>query len=213
MKRLLAIMALLPNLSCITGPPPRPAGTVPQLAAGVGAPCGCTSTSAEQSLAAGRAALRQKHYAEAIYLLDDASKRFAKDRRVRVELGRAYLYDHQEYRAMRLFREVLREDPSNRPAKLELARALGYHRGYDAANQLYRELLKADPNDEGASVGLIRNLIYEHQTEEARRELDQALARHPNSPRLRNVKARLEKESEKPSASGQASPQQTASKP
>jgi tetratricopeptide (TPR) repeat protein len=213
MKRPLAIIGLLANLSCITVPPPRSPGTVPELAAGFGTPSGYTSTSAEQSLAAGRAALRQRHYAKAIYLLDDASTRFPRDRRVQVELGRAYLYDHQEYRAMRLFREVLREDPSNRPAKLELARVLGYHRHYDASNQLYKELLKANPNDEPASLGLIRNLIYEHQTEEARRELDQALARHPNSPRLRNVKARLEKESEKPSARGQARPEQTANKP
>jgi tetratricopeptide (TPR) repeat protein len=154
---------------------------------------GQTNMSVEQSLAAGQAALRQKHYAEAIRVLEDASSRFPRDRRLRVELGRAYLYDHQDDRAIKLFQEVLREDPSNRPAKLELARALGYHRDYNASNQLYRELLKANADDEAAWVGLVRNLIHQKQTAEARRELDRALARHPNSLLLQKFKDRLEK--------------------
>jgi tetratricopeptide (TPR) repeat protein len=152
-----------------------------------------TSNSVDGSLVAGRAALRQKHYAEAIRVLQDGLKRFPGDRRLRVELGRAYLYDRQYDRGVALFREVLREDSSNRLAKLELARVLGYRRDYEASNQLYRELLQVNPGDEAASAGLVRNLIHQKRMAEAQRELDLALARHPNSPRLEKVKNRLNK--------------------
>jgi len=82
--------------------------------------------------------IQQRHYAEAIHLLEDGLKRFPADRTLKIELGRAYLYNRQDDRAMHLFREVLREEPSNRVAKLELARTLGYQRDYEASNVLYR---------------------------------------------------------------------------
>ncbi len=164
------------------------------LAGGTGiASDGQTSKSVDQSLAAGQAALRQKHHAEAIRPLQDALKRFPADRRLRVELGRTYLYDHQDDRAIRLFREVLREDPSNRPAKLGVARALNCHRDYAASNQLYRELLKANPDDDGTAVGLAHNLTNQKHTGEARPQLGRDLAPHPNSPRLRKAQNRPEK--------------------
>ncbi len=152
-----------------------------------------TTKSVDESLAASQAALRQKHYSEAIQILQSALKRSPGNQRLRVELGRAYLYDRQDDHAMQIFGKVLREDPSNRRAKLELARALGYHGEYNASNHLYRELLKANADDEAASVGLVRNLIHQKRTAEARQELDQALARHPNSVPLKQGKLRLEK--------------------
>jgi tetratricopeptide (TPR) repeat protein len=170
------------------------------VAAGAGTTFGRTSKSADQSLAAGRAALQQKHHAEAIQLLQNGLRRYPDDQRLRVELGRAYLYNHQDTYALALFRKVLRKDPSNRPAKLELARALSYRREYDASNQLYRQLLKVNPDDEAASVGLARNLIHQKHAAEGLRELDRALARHPNSVRLQQAKARMEKRLSKPSA-------------
>jgi tetratricopeptide (TPR) repeat protein len=159
----------------------------------MGTTSGQTSESTEQSLAAGRAAVRQKHYDQAIDLLEGGLTRSPNDERLRVELGRAYLYSHQDERAMQLFREALGKNPSNRTAKLELARALGYHPDYEASSQLYRELLKANPDDDAASVGLVRNLIHQKRTAEARQELDRALARHPNSVPLKQAKLRLEK--------------------
>jgi len=169
------------------------------LAGGARAATGQESTSARQSLAAAQEALRQQHYAEAIHLLQDALTRFPGDRRLRVELGRAYLYDRQDGRATQLFREVLREDPSNREAKLELARALGYQRDYKASNQLYRELLAANPDDEAADIGLVRNLMRQNKSAEAQREVEQALARHPNSLRLQEYRDRLEPGRSRPS--------------
>ncbi len=158
------------------------------LAHGAGAAFAQANPSAEQSLAAAQAALRQKHNAKAIQILREALERFPGDDRLRVELGRAYLYDHQDDRAIGLFREILGKHPSNRPAKLELARALGYRHDYDASNQLYRELLASKADDEAASVGLVRNLIHQKRTTEARQELDRALASHPNSPTLAKYK-------------------------
>ena len=149
--------------------------------------------SAEQILQAGRSALQQQHYAEAIRLLEDGLKDFPNDRQLKLELGRAYLYNRQDDRAMQLFREVLREEPSNRMAKLQLARALGYHRDYKTSNQLYRELLASNPDDEAAALGLIRNLMHQKRPAEARRELERALARHPDSKRLQEYKQRLDK--------------------
>lgn len=154
---------------------------------------GQENKSVEQELAASRAAIQEQHYDEAIHVLKEALGRFPGDPRLRVELGRAFLYDHQDEQAMRLFREVLSEDPSNRGAKLQLARALGYRRDYMPSDKLYRELLAANPADEAASLGLIRNLMHQRQTAEARREVERALAIHPNSLRLQEYKQQLEK--------------------
>lgn len=155
---------------------------------------GQTRPSSEQALEAGRAALQQENYAEAIRLLQEGLKQYPNDRRLKVELGRAYLYNRQDDQAIQLFREVLREEPSNRTAKLELARALGYHRNYEESNQLYQELLSSNPNDEAAAFGLIRNLLHKKRTAEARRELERALARHPESKRLQEYKQRLDQQ-------------------
>lgn len=154
---------------------------------------GQDNVSVQQSVAVAHAAIRQQHYSEATSLLEDALTHFPGDQRLRVELGRAYIYDHQDSRAMELFRGVLREDPSNRGAKLELARVLSYRRDYETSSRLYRELLAADPDDEAAAIGLVRNLMEQRKRDEARREVDRALARHPNSIRLQEYKDDLEK--------------------
>ena len=152
---------------------------------------GQTQASSEPSLQAGRAAIQQRHYGEAIHLLEDGLKRFPADRTLKIELGRAYLYNRQDDRAMHLFREVLREEPSNRIAKIELARALGYQRDYEASNILYHDLLDAGP-DEAAEVGLIRNLMHQGKKAEAGRELDQALIRFPQNRQLQEYKQKPE---------------------
>jgi tetratricopeptide (TPR) repeat protein len=153
-----------------------------------------TQTPSEEARARGYTALREHRYTDAIHLLELALKNSPNDRGLKIELGKAYLYNHQDDRAIQLFKEVLREDPSNRPAKLELARALGYQRNYEASDALYRELLKANA-DEEAETGLIRNLMHQGKWEEASRELKIALARYPNSPRLREYERRLERKS------------------
>lgn len=153
---------------------------------------GQTSTPNKQTLEAGREALRQQHYAEAIGLLEEGLKESPNNLELKVELGRAYLYSRQDERASKLFQEVLREEPSNREAKLELARTYGYQRQYKRSDQMYRELLASKPDDEDAEFGLIRNLMHEKQSREARRELQQALALHPDSKRLQEYKRRLE---------------------
>jgi thioredoxin-like negative regulator of GroEL len=155
---------------------------------------GQTKPSSEQTLQAGRVALGQKHYAEAIRLLEGGLEESPNNLELKVELGRAYLYNRQDELAIQLFQQVLREQPRNRAAKLELARTFGYHRQYKSSNQMYRELLASKPDDEAAQLGLIRNLIHEKQSAEARRELEQALALHPNSQRLQEYKQRLERE-------------------
>ncbi len=149
--------------------------------------------SRDQILEAGRAALREQHYTEAIHLLEDGLKRFPRDQEIKVELGRAYLFDRQDDRAIGLFKEVLKEEPSNRMAKLQLARTMGYHRDYEASSQLFSELLQAHPDDEAAALGLIRNLMHQDRTAEARRQLDLALAHHPHSKFLKEYKERLDK--------------------
>jgi tetratricopeptide (TPR) repeat protein len=156
-----------------------------------------TKASSEPALQAGRAAIQQGHYAEAIHLLEEAQRKSPGDRNLKVELGRAYLYNHQDKQATQLFREVLREEPPNRVAKLELARALGYQRDYRASNVLYRELLAAGP-DEAAEAGLIRNLMHQHKTGEARGELEQALVRFPDSQQLKDYKQKLALEQARP---------------
>ncbi len=146
----------------------------------------------DQVLAQSAADFRQQNYKHAIHLLEEQLKQSPSDRRLRMELGRAYLYDHDDERAMRIFRGLLREEPSNGLAKLELARALGYQQEYERSNRFYRELLNTNPNDEAASAGLVRNLIHQRRDTEARAELDRALSRHPESARLQDLKSRLE---------------------
>jgi tetratricopeptide repeat protein len=149
-------------------------------------------TSANEALEAGRNALRQQDYPDAIRILEAARLENSSDRNLQVELGRAYLYSRQDKRAIRLFREVLGEDPSNRVAKLELARALGYKRNFKESDQLYRELLVTDGGDEAASIGLVRNLIHEKHLDDARSACSAGLVRHPDSKRLQEFQQTLQ---------------------
>jgi hypothetical protein len=150
-------------------------------------------SSTEQVLEAGRDAIQQQRYTEAIRLLEEGLKRYPEDQSLKVELGRAYLYNRQDEQAMRLFQEVLQKDPSNRVAKLELARALAYHPDYETSDRLYRELLASNPDDEAASLGLIRNLVHQKRIAEARSVCGVALSRHPDSHKLQEYKEQLNK--------------------
>ena len=149
--------------------------------------------SVQQSIAAAQGALRHRRYSQAVQTLEDALKRFPGDSRLRVELGRTYVYQRQDARAMEIFRAILRDDPSNREARLELARVLSYDGKYEPSNQLFREVLAADPNDEAAAIGLVRNLLLQKKKDEARHEVEQALAHHPNSIRLQEYRDDLQK--------------------
>lgn len=147
----------------------------------------------EQSAIDAQAALRHRHYAQAVRTLEEALKRFPGNSRLRIELGRAYVHERQDTQAINIFRAVLRDDPSNREAKLELARVLGYKREYEPSNQLFRELLATNPSDEAAAIGLVRNLLLQRRKDEARREVEQALVRHPNSLRLQEYRDDLQR--------------------
>jgi tetratricopeptide (TPR) repeat protein len=153
---------------------------------------GQTGASADESLASAEAALRQHNTSEAIHLLKDALKRSPDDQRLRVELGKAYLYKGQDGRAIRIFREVLSVEPANRSAKLELAKLLAKQHHYRTSDQLYRELIATDANDEAASIGLVHDLMMQHRIPEARQELDRSLPLHPNSLALQDYQDSLD---------------------
>lgn len=159
--------------------------------------------SVDKSMAAAQADLRKHNYSEASHVLEDALKRYPSNTQLQVELGRVYVYRRQDDRAMELFRTVLRQEPSNRTAKLELARVLSYRRKYKDSDQLFRELLASDPADEAAGIGLVRNLILQGKTAEAHREVDQALAHHPNSLRLQEYRDTLDKKQPAGGAAGE----------
>lgn len=150
-------------------------------------------TTVEKSISDTRNALRHRHYSEAVRTLQEALKQFPGNSRLRIELGRAYVYQRRDTQAIDIFRAVLRDDPSNREAKLELARSLSYTGKYELSNPLFRELLAKDPNDEAAAIGLVRNLLLQNKRAEATREVEQALARHPNSLRLQEYRDDLQK--------------------
>jgi len=160
---------------------------------GGGVLLGQEKDSVEHYVNGARAALLERHYSDAIRLLEKGLLQFPNDNRLRVELGRAYLLQGETGRAIHILREVQQVDPTNRSAKLELARALAYRRQYKASDQLYREILEANPGDEPASIGLVGNLMHERLTGEARTEVGKGLARHPNSLRLQEYQDRLEK--------------------
>jgi tetratricopeptide (TPR) repeat protein len=144
--------------------------------------------SVQQSITEAQAALRHGHYSQASRTLEDALKRFPGNVQLRLELGRAYVYQRRDSEAMEVFRAILQDEPSNREARLELARVLSYDGKYDPANQLFRELLATNPNDEAAAIGLVRNLLSQKKRDDARREVERALARHPNSLRLQEYR-------------------------
>ena len=147
----------------------------------------------EQSIAEAQAALRHRHYSQAVRTLEEGLKRSPGNFQLRVELGRAYLYQRKDGQAREVFQAVLRGDPSNREAKLELARVLSYQREYESSNHLFHELLTTNPSDEAAAIGLVRNLLLQRKRSEARREVEQALAKHPNSLRLQEYRDDLQR--------------------
>jgi cytochrome c-type biogenesis protein CcmH/NrfG len=149
--------------------------------------------SVQQSIEAAQEALRHRHYLQAIRTLEDSLQRFPGNTQLRLELGRAYIYQRQDGKAIEVFRAILRDDPSKREPKLELARVLSFDGKYEAANQLFHELLATNPNDEAAGIGLVRNLLIQKKRDEARREVEQALAQHPNSIRLQEYRDDLVK--------------------
>jgi tetratricopeptide (TPR) repeat protein len=138
-------------------------------------------------------ALRHRHYSQAVRTLEEALKEFPGNARLRIELGRAYVYQRLDAQAGEIFRAVLRDDPSNREAKLELARVLSYQRKYGPSDRLFRELLATNPGDEAAAIGLVRNLLLQRKKDEARREVERALILHPNSVRLQEYLDDLQK--------------------
>ena len=142
----------------------------------------------QQSIAAAQAAVRHRHYLQAIRTLEDSLQRFPGNTQLRLELGRAYIYQRQDLKAIEVFRAILRDDPSKREPKLELARVLSFDGKFEAANQLFHELLATNPNDEAAAIGLVQNLFFQKKKDEARREVEQALAHHPNSLRLQEYR-------------------------
>lgn len=164
--------------------------------AGAAASLGLESGSKEQILQAGRTSMLQENFPEAIRLLEDGQKHFPGVLEIKIELGRAYLYDGKDERAILQFREVLLTNPSNRLAKLQLARALSYQNTYEASDVLYRELILSNPDDESASLGLIRNLVEQKRLAEARQELEISLTRHPGSQQLQEYKQVLAEEQE-----------------
>src|SRR5207244_10573015 len=116
------------------------------LLAGVGQPMhGQEGPSVQQSIEAAQAGLRHRHYLQSIRTLEDSLQRFPGNTQLRLELGRAYIYQRQDGKAMEVFRAILRDDPSNREATLELARVLSFDGKYEAANQLFHELLATNP--------------------------------------------------------------------
>ena len=157
--------------------------------------------SVQQSIAAAQAALRHRHYLQAIRTLEDSLQRFPGNTQLRLELGRVYVYQRQDRKAIEVFRAILRDDPSKREPKLELARVLSFNGKYEAANQLFHELLVTNANDEAAAIGLVRNLLIQKTRDKARREVEQALAHHPNSLRLQEYRDDLLKNQSPLSAS------------
>jgi len=156
---------------------------------GAGQPArGQDEISVQQTIETAQAALRHRHYLQAIRTLEDSLQRYPGNVQLRLELGRAYVYQRQDRKATEVFRAILRDAPSKREAKLELARVLSFDAKYEAANQLFHELLATDPNDEAAAIGLVRNLLIQKKRDEARGEVEQALTHHPTSLRLQEYR-------------------------
>jgi tetratricopeptide (TPR) repeat protein len=154
--------------------------------------CASDDDSIQRALAAGRQAMLERHYRQAVHVLRNGLSNHPENNRLRLELGRAYLSSGADGRAVRLFREILRTEPDNRLAKLELARALGYGQQYGSSDEIYKELLRANAADETAAIGLASNLLHQRRSSEARDVVDRALTFHPNSMRLQEYKDRIE---------------------
>src|SRR5260370_35096940 len=78
---------------------------------------GQTQASSEQVLSAGRTALQQRHYAEAIQILEGGLKSYPDNRNLKIEHGPRYTHNHQNNGPLQPFREFLLEDPSTQRAK------------------------------------------------------------------------------------------------
>jgi len=152
---------------------------------------GKTQTPSDRAVAAARMEMLNRRFSEAVDILRKALERSPEDNRLRVALGRAYLYQGKEGLAIRQFREALRRNPRDRLARLELARALADRGDYKASSQLYQELLAANAGDEAAAIGLTNNLMHQKQASEALRVANQGLARHPDSLVLQEYKDRI----------------------
>src|SRR5260370_27786151 len=64
--------------------------------------------SIQRVLAAGQQAMLERHYRQAVHVLQNGLRNHPQDNRLRLELGRAYLSNREDGRAIRLFREILR---------------------------------------------------------------------------------------------------------
>ncbi|HEV2424015.1 MAG TPA: hypothetical protein VGZ29_04215 [Terriglobia bacterium] len=149
--------------------------------------------SPEKVLVEGQAAALEGQYGRAIRILSTGLRRYPADNGIRLELGRAYLFNRQLGRATALFRAVLAQEPANREAKLGLARTLAYRQDFKASDMLFRELLSADARDEAAAIGLAGNLIQERRRAEAQQVVTAALEYHRDSLRLQEYLDRLQK--------------------
>jgi tetratricopeptide (TPR) repeat protein len=126
-------------------------------------------------------ALSRDEPGRALDLVEQGLRNFPDDESLQVQLARVYVYQKHDPQAIEVLKRILLKNPASRAAKLELAQIFGYRANYQPSDRLYRELLAADANDETASLGLVHNLILERKKAEARREVEQALARHPTS--------------------------------
>lgn len=148
--------------------------------------------SIQRVLASGQQAMLERHYRQAIRVLEGGLKEHPQDNGLRLELGRALLANGSDGKAIRLFRGILQTEPNNRSAKLELARVLGYDRQYEASDAIYQELLRANRADEAAAIGLASNWLHQQRSAEAREVVERGLGFHPNSLRLQEYKDRID---------------------
>ncbi len=128
-----------------------------------------------------------RRFSKAVHLLKKSLEQHPEDNRLRVALGRAYLYQGKQVLAIRQFREALRRDPQDRLARLGLAHALADRGDYKASSQVYQELLAVNADDEAAVIGLTNNLMHEKRAAEALRVANEGLAqpsRQPGAPRI-----------------------------
>src|SRR6266513_3170980 len=102
--------------------------------------------SVQQSIAAAQADLRHRRYSQAIQTLQEALKRFPGNSKLRVELGRTYVYERRDGRALEIFREVLAADPNDEAAATGLVRNLLLQKKKDEASSELELALARHPN-------------------------------------------------------------------
>jgi tetratricopeptide (TPR) repeat protein len=138
-----------------------------------------------------QSAALNRHFREAIRILQSALQEHPGETALELELGRVYLATRELSKAKRLFVDILKRTPNHREAQLELARTLAYQQRYERSDDLYGQLLASDPADEAAAIGLTSNLMHEGRPVEAARIAEAALRLHPNSLRLLELKDRM----------------------